>query len=163
LCYVLCFEFCVICCSYSLIVLLFTFFNSSLFIFFLMFAFNMLYTLFFLFLQVVDASFSLSIVEHSIMELNLQIYLNQYHCETKKCSLCYYYKPKCMKVDNDLNMTFCNLVEGSIYVWDVLVKYDTRCATISTHVSKHQFQNLTNCNITLSISNACVASLLHAF
>jgi hypothetical protein len=109
LCYVLCFEFCVICCSYSLIVLLFTFFNFCLFIFFLMFAFNMLYMLFFLFLQVVDASFSLSIVEHSIMELNLQIYLNQHHCETKKCSHCYYYKPKCMEVDNDLNMTFCKL------------------------------------------------------
>lgn len=78
----------------------------------------------------------------------------------KKCSRCCYYKLKCLEVDNDLNMTFCNLVEGSIYVRDVLVKYDTQCATISTHVSKHQFQNLTNCNITLSISNAYVASLL---
>jgi hypothetical protein len=100
----------------------------------------------------------------------------------KKCSRCYYYKLECLEVDNDLNMTFCNLVEDSIYVWDVLVKYDTQCATISTHVSKHQFQNftncnitllthvrkhqfqnLTNCNITLSISNAYVASLLCVF
>jgi hypothetical protein len=42
------------------------------------------------------------------------------------------------------------------------MKYDKQLVTIN-HVRGHNFQNLTNCNITLSISNAFVISLFCVF
>ncbi len=53
-------------------------------------------------------------------------------------------------------------MKGFAILCDELTKYDRQLVTIN-HVRGHNFQNLTNCNITLSISNAFVTSLFFCF
>lgn len=73
----------------------------------------------------VDASSSLCIVEHLIMELNLPISLNQHHCEKENVHVVATTSLNVLEVDSDLNMAFKKLVKGFAYVWDVLMMYDT--------------------------------------
>jgi len=59
-----------------------------------------------LFFQVVDASSSLCIVKHLIMELNLLIGLSQHHCEKENVHVVATTSLNVLEVDNDLNMAF---------------------------------------------------------